>query len=67
MEYHGKFGHALGRIQHIALMRRIDIFYATCCLATQTVAATLPGFQGFKRCFQYKASHPHKPISYPSN
>ena len=26
MEYHGKFGHALGRIQNISLMRRIDMF-----------------------------------------
>ena len=25
MEYHGKFGHTLGRIQHIALMSRIDL------------------------------------------
>ena len=24
MEYHGKLGHTLGRIQHIALMSRID-------------------------------------------
>ena len=34
MEYHGKFGYTLGRIQHIALMSIIDICYATCCLAT---------------------------------
>ena len=26
MEYHGKFGHNLGRTQHIAIMSRIDIF-----------------------------------------
>ena len=26
MEYHGKFGHTLGRIQHISLISRIDIF-----------------------------------------
>ena len=67
MEYHGKFGHTLGRIQHIALMSRIDLFYATCRLETQTVAPTLPGFQGIKRCVQYLASNPHKPIFYPSN
>ena len=67
MEYHGKFGHTLGRIQHISFMIRIDIFYATCYLETQTVAPTLPGFQGIKRCVQYLASHPHKPIFYPSN
>ena len=29
MEYHGKFGHTLGRIQHIDLMSRIDLCYAT--------------------------------------
>ena len=44
MEYHGKFGHTLGRIQHIALMIIINIYYATYCLSTQTVAPTLPGF-----------------------
>ena len=62
MEYHRKFGHTLGRIQHISLMRRIVICYSTCCLATQNVAPTLPGFQGIKHCFQYLASHPHRPI-----
>ena len=67
MEYHGKFGHTLRRIQHIAIMSRIDLCYATCRLATQTVAHTLPGFQGLKRCVQYLARHPHKPIFYPSN
>ena len=67
MEYRGKFVHTLGRIQHIALMIRIDLCYATCSLATQTVATTLPVFQGIKICVQYMASHPHKPIFYPSN
>ena len=63
----GKFEHTIGRIQHIALMSRIDRCYATCNLATQTVAPTLPGFQGTKRYVQYLYSHPHKPIFYPSN
>ena len=67
MEYHGKFGHTLGRIQHIALMSRIDLCYATCGLATQTVAPTLPGFQGINFFVQSMSSHPHKPIFYPSN
>ena len=44
MEYNGKFGHTIGRIQHISLMIRTDIFYAICCLETKTVAPTLPGF-----------------------
>ena len=66
IEYHGKFGHTLGRIQHIALMSRIDLCYVTYHLATQTVAPTLPGFQFIKHCVQYLASHPHKPIFYPS-
>ena len=61
MEYHGKFGHTIGRIKHIALMSRIEICYATCRLANQTVAPNLPGFQGIKRCAQYLDSHPHKP------
>ena len=67
MEYHRKFGHTLGRIQQIALMSRIDLCYATCRLATQTVAPTLPGFQGIKQCVKYLDSHPPKPIFYPSN
>ena len=48
-------------------MSRIELCYATCSLATQTVAPTLSVFQGIKRCVQYLASHPHKPIFYPSN
>ena len=67
MQYHVKFVHNLGRIQHIALMSIIDICYATCRLATQTVAPTLSGFQVIKRCVQYLPSHPHKYIFYPSN
>ena len=67
MEYRVKFGHTLGRIQHIALMIIIDLCYATCRLATQTVAPTLPVFQVIKLCVQYLASHPHKPIFYPSH
>ena len=67
MEQHGKFGHTPGRIQHIALMSRIELCYAICRLATQNVAPTLPGFQDIKQWFQYLASHLHKPIFYPSN
>ena len=66
MEYHGIFGHTLGRIQHIALISRIDLCYATFRIATQTVAPTLPGFQGIIRGVQYPASYPHKPIFYLS-
>ena len=47
-------------------MSNIDICFATCCLGIQTVAPTLPGLQGIKRCVQYLASHPHKNIFYPS-
>ena len=67
MEYRGKFGHTLGRVQHIAPIIRIELCYATCRISTQTVALTLPGFQGIKRYVQYMASHPHKPIFYPPN
>ena len=66
MEYHVKFVHTIGRIPHIALMSRVDICYPTCCLSTKTVAPTLPYLQGIKTCAQYLASHPHKPIFYPS-
>ena len=67
MECHGKFGHTFGRIQHISLMSIVDIFYATCHIATQTVALHLPGFQVINLYVQYLAGHPHKPIFYPSN
>ena len=67
MEYHGNFGHTLGRIQQISLMIRIGICYKTCHLETQNMAPTLTGFQGIKRCIKYMASHPHKTIFYPSN
>ena len=67
MEFHGKLGHTLGRIQHIARMSRIDLCCKTCSLYTHTVAPTLPSFQDIKRFVQYLASHPHKPILYPSN
>ena len=67
MEYHGKFGHTIGRIQHISLMSIIDICYATCDIATQTVAPTIPVFQVIKRYVQYQYSHPHKTIFYPYN
>ena len=66
MGYHGKLGHTLRRIQHIALMIRIYICYETCRLDNQTVAPTLPGFQGIKQCVQYFSSLPHKLIFYPS-
>ena len=67
MEYYGKFGHTIRRIQHIALMSRIGICHTTYHIETQTVAPTLPGFQGIKRCVQYMDSYPHKPIFHPSN
>ena len=45
----------------------IDIFYATCPLATQTVAPNLPGFYGIKLCIKYMSSHPTKNMFYPYN
>ena len=62
MEYYGKFGYTLGMIRHIALMSTDGIYYATCRLATHTVAPTITGFQGIKCCVQYLARHPYKPI-----
>ena len=53
MKYNGKFGHTIGRIQHIALMIRIYICYATYHLAKQTVSPNLPGIQGINICVQY--------------
>ena len=32
MKYHGKFGHTHGRIQHISLISRLEIFYTACRL-----------------------------------
>ena len=65
MEYHGKFGNTIGRIQHIALMSIIGICYTDYHISTQTVAPTFPSFQGLKRCIQYLDSHPHTTIFYP--
>ena len=48
-------------------MSIIDLCYEICDLATQTLATTLTGFQGIKRCVQYLDSHTHKPIFYPYN
>ena len=67
MEYHENFRHTIGWIPHIVIMIRIDICYIYCRLGTQTVAPTITGLQGLKRCIQCLASHPHKPITYPSN
>ena len=67
MEYSEKFGHTLGRIHYISLLSRLDIFYATCRLETQTVAPYIHGLQGIKRCAQYLSSPPNKPIFYLSN
>ena len=67
MEYHGNFGHILGRIQHIDLMSIIDLCCSTYRLDTQTLSPTLTGFKGIKKCVKYMASFPHKPIFYPSN
>ena len=46
---------------------RIDICYTSYRLENQTVAPTLPGFQGIKLCIQYVVSHPHKPIFHHYN
>ena len=52
MGYNGKFGHTLGRIQHIAIMSRIEMCYTFCILGNQTVVPTLHGFQAIKYCIQ---------------
>ena len=67
MEFDGKFGHTLRLIQHIAIMRRIDVRYTAYHLGTQNVAPTITCFQDIKRCIQYLASHPHKYIFNYSN
>ena len=67
IEYHGKFGHALRKIQYITLMIIFCICYATSNLSIKTVAPNLTGFQSIKQCVQYLASRPHKPILYHSN
>ena len=47
-------------------MSRIDICCKSCHLKTKTVAHRLTVLQGTNNCAQYLASHPHKPILYPS-
>ena len=59
MEYYGNFGHNLCRIQHISIMSRIYICHTDCRMETQTVAPTLPGFQGIRKFIQYLDSYPH--------
>ena len=66
MEYDGKSGHNIGRDQPIAIMSRMDIYYSTCCLSTQTFSPTLTGLQSIKRCVKYLVSHPRKPIFFNS-
>ena len=66
-DYQIKFGHTIGRIHHIAIVRRIDIFYTSCRLVTQTMAPKFPGFEGLNRCIYYLDTQPHKPIFYPYN
>ena len=67
MEYHGNFGHYIGQIQHISIMRRIGIYYTACRMVTKTLKPTIPVFQGLNHRIQYMANNPHKPIFYPSN
>ena len=67
MEYNGKFGHTIGQIQKIDLMSTMGIYYTAWHLATQTLAPTIPGFQGINLFIHYLASHPHKPLFYPYN
>ena len=67
MEYHGKFEHKIGRIQHIYIMISIEIFYTVFYLRTQNMAPTLSSLQDLKCCIQYLDSHPLKPIFYPSD
>ena len=67
MYYKKQFGRTIRRVQHIFLMSRNEIGYTTCHLKTQTVAPTLTGFQDIKCCVRYMASHPPKPIFFPSD
>ena len=48
-------------------MSIIGIFNTDCSIENKTVAPNIPGFQGIKNCINNLASHPHKPIFYPSN
>ena len=67
MGYHGKNSHTLGKVQHISHMSRLDVYYSTYRLATQTMELNCPSLQGVKRRFQYLASHSHKLILYHYN
>ena len=48
-------------------MIRIEIFYTSYRLRTQTVAPTLPGFQVMNIYIKDIATQPHKPILYLLN
>ena len=66
-EYHGKFYHTIGHIQHNNIMTRIENGYLTCQKATKSVPPTLFGFQGIKRCIHFIADHTNKNIFYTCN
>ena len=38
-----------------------------CWPGTKTMAPTLPGFKGLKKCIQFIDTHPRNPILHPSN
>ena len=67
IEYRGKFRHTIGRINHISMTIRIEIFYTACSLVTQTVVTNFPVFKGLDRYIQYMDTYPHKPIFYHYN
>ena len=56
-EWHGKLGHNLVWIKHIASVIRTDICYTDYHLATQTMVPNLPSFQGIKICLKYLTNH----------
>ena len=62
IEYHGKFGNIIGRIQHTPIMSKIYICYTACVLVTQTVVPNIPCFKYLNLCIQYMVSHPHKTV-----
>ena len=65
IEYHDHFGHTLGSIYHIDMMRIVYIFYISCRLGAYIVSPPLPRFQGFKSCAQFLDINLNGPNFYP--
>jgi hypothetical protein len=64
--YMGTFPGILGEIMHIECITRFDLSYTIRRLGAYTHAPNAAAFAGLYRALRYIATHPHRPIMYPS-